>query len=204
MKKMTKIICKSLFILLTVFIIQANGKIVSVGNSEAKLTIKVFSSLTCPACANFHSKIFYNLKKDFIDKNLVRFEHHPFPLDLAALNAEIILRCNVDKEKSFELLSKIYEKQGVWAKGSDINKINNSLKKIGSEVNLQNEDMTNCLKSDKFQDDILNQRIEAQKKYKIESTPTIFINEKKYVGKIEYSKLKKEVEKNLKKNGLFK
>ena len=64
--------------------------------------------------------------------------------------------------------------------------------------------MTNCLKSDKFQDDILNQRIEAQKKYKIESTPTIFINEKKYVGKIEYSKLKKEVEKNLKKNGLFK
>ena len=64
--------------------------------------------------------------------------------------------------------------------------------------------MTNCLKNDKFQDDILNQRIEAQKKYKIESTPTIFINEKKYFGKIEYSKLKKEVEKNLKRNGLFK
>ena len=103
----------------------------------------------------------------------------------------------------FHYTSKIYEKQGVWAKGSDINKINNSLKKIGSEVNLQNEDMTNCLKSDKFQDDILNQRIEAQKKYKIESTPTIFINEKKYFGKIEYSKLKKEVEKNLKRNGLF-
>ena len=204
MKKLNKIIFKSLFILLTIFIIQANSKIVSIGNSEAKLTIKVFSSLTCPACANFHSKIYYNLKKDFIDNNLLNFEHHPFPLDLAALNAEIILRCNVDKEKSFELLGKIYEKQQIWAQGSDINKINNSLKKIGSEVNLQNEDMTNCLKNDKFQDDILNQRIEAQKKYKIESTPTIFINEKKYFGKIEYSKLKKEVEKNLKRNGLFK
>ena len=58
MKKMTKIICKSLFIFLTIFTIQAKGKIVSVGNSEASLTIKVFSSLTCPACANFHSKIF--------------------------------------------------------------------------------------------------------------------------------------------------
>ena len=64
--------------------------------------------------------------------------------------------------------------------------------------------MDECLKNDHVQDDILNQRIEAQKKYKIESTPTIFINEKKYVGKIEYSKLKKEVEKNLKRNGLFK
>ena len=194
---MTKIICKSLFILLTVFTIQAKGKIVSVGNFEAKLTIKVFSSLTCPACANFHSKIFYNLKKDFIDKNLVRFEHHPFPLDLAALNAEIILRCGVDKEKRFELLSKIYEKQGSWAVGSDINKINDSLKKIGSEFNLKNEDMTKCLKNDKFQDEILNQRIEAQKKYKIESTPTIFINEKKYKGKIDYKSFKKIIEKNL-------
>ena len=194
---MTKIICKSLFILLTIFTIQAKGKIVSVGNSEASLTIKVFSSLTCPACANFHSKIFYNLKKDFIDKNLVRFEHHPFPLDLAALNAEIILRCGVDKEKRFELLSKIYEKQGSWAVGSDINKINDSLKKIGSEFNLKNEDMTKCLKNDKFQDEILNQRIEAQKKYKIESTPTIFINEKKYKGKVDYKSFKKIIEKNL-------
>ncbi len=197
MKKLNKIILKSLFLLLTIFIIQVNGKILSIGNSDAKLTIKVFSSLTCPACANFHSKIYYNLKEDFIDNNLVNFEHHPFPLDLAALNAEIILRCGVDKEKKFELLSKIYEKQGSWAVGSDINKINDSLKKIGLEINLKNEDMTKCLKNDKFQDEILNQRIEAQKKYKIESTPTIFINEKKYTGKIDYKSFKKFIEKNL-------
>ena len=197
MKKLNKIILKSLFLLLTIFIIQVNGKILSIGNSDAKLTIKVFSSLTCPACANFHSKLYYNLKEDFIDNNLVNFEHHPFPLDLAALNAEIILRCGVDKEKKFELLNKIYEKQGSWAVGSDINKINDSLKKIGLEINLKNEDMTKCLKNDKFQDEILNQRIEAQKKYKIESTPTIFINEKKYTGKIDYKSFKKFIEKNL-------
>ena len=57
--------------------------------------------------------------------------------------------------------------------------------------------MTNCLKSDKFQDDILNQRIEAQKKYKIESTPTIYVNEKKYSGKVNYKKFKEIIEKNL-------
>ena len=79
------------------------------------------------------------MKKDFIDKGLVRFEHHPFPLDLAALNAEIILRCHVDKEKKFELLGKIYEKQKIWAVGSDINKINDSIKKIGLEFNLNVE-----------------------------------------------------------------
>ena len=133
----------------------------------------------------------------FIDGGLVRFEHHPFPLDLAALNAEIILRCDVDNIKKFELLSKIYEKQRVWAVGSDINKINDSIKKIGSELNLENNKMNDCLGNDKKQDEILNQRIEAQKKYKIESTPTILINEKKYSGEIEYFEFKKAIEKNL-------
>ena len=196
MKKVNRILIKSLLCWL-IFFVQAEGKIISIGNIEAKVKIKVFSSLTCPACANFHSKIFKQLKLDFIDKNLVKFEHHPFPLDLAALNAEIILRCHVDKTKRVELLDKMYQKQRVWAVGSDINKINNEIKKIGLEINLNNKKMNNCLENDKFQDEILNQRIEAQKKYKIESTPTIFINEKKYNGKIDYKAFKKTLEKYL-------
>jgi len=141
--------------------------------------------------------VFDELKKDFIDKGLVRFEHHAFPLDLAALNAEIIVRCHVDNDKKFELLKKIYKKQKIWAVGSDIDKINESIKKIGSEINLSIDKMDKCLKNDKKQDEILNQRIEAQKKYKIESTPTIFINEKKYTGKIDYNQFKKALEKKL-------
>ena len=36
-----------------------------------------------------------------------------------------------------------------------------------------------------------------KKKYKIDSTPTIIINEKKYTGKIDYKQFKKSIEKNL-------
>ena len=57
--------------------------------------------------------------------------------------------------------------------------------------------MDKCLQDDKVQDDILNQRIEAQKKYQVESTPTIIINEKKYTGNINYKQFKKEIEKKL-------
>ena len=85
----------------------------------------------------------------------------------------------------------------MWAIGSDINKINNSIKKIGYEINLENDEMNNCLKNERSQDEILNLRIEAQKKYKIESTPTIFINEKRYSGKIDYKQFKKAIERNL-------
>ena len=197
MKEIVKIFYKVLFLFLVIFSSNVHGKILSSGDSNAKVTVKVFSSLTCPACANFHSEIYYDLKKDFIDAGLVKFEHHPFPLDLAALNAEIILRCNNKEEKKFELLGIIYKKQNLWAVGSDINKINESIKKIGSEFNMKNEKMNNCLKNDKSQDEILNQRIEAQKKYKIQSTPTVFINEKKYSGKVNYKQFKKAIEKNL-------
>jgi len=182
---------------LITFTLEAKTKILSLGSSDAKITVKVFSSLTCPHCANFHITVFNKLKKDYIDQGLVKFEHHAFPLDLAALNAEVIVRCTSSDEKKFELLDEMYSQQKVWAVGSDINKINDSIKKIGSDLNLSEDNMNSCLKSSDAQDNILNQRIEAQKKYKIKSTPTIMVNEKEYSGKIDYEKFKKIIEKNL-------
>ena len=98
MKEMNKFFKIYLFIFFA-FFAQAESKILSMGSSEAKVTVKVFSSLTCPHCANFHNEVFNNLKKDYIDKGLVKFEHHAFPLDLAALNAEVIVRCQKNNNK---------------------------------------------------------------------------------------------------------
>ena len=198
MKEINKFFYKVLFffILLT-FSVNAENKILNIGNSDSKITIKVFSSLTCPHCASFHKNIFENLKKDFIDKGLVKFEHHSFPLDLAALNAEIIVRCHNDNSKKFQLLGEIYKKQSQWAVGSDINVINESIKKIGLDSGLSNNKMDGCLNNEIAQDEILNERIAAQKQYKIQSTPTIYINKKQYKGKHEYKPFKKAIEKVL-------
>jgi len=194
MKEINKFL-RIIFYISFILVAQAESKILSIGNSNAKVTVKVFSSLTCPHCANFHTAIFDSLKNDYIDKGLVRFEHHPFPLDLAALNAEIILGCK--NKTNFKLLSEIYIKQKTWAIGSDINIINDLIKKIGLSFDLSNEEMDTCLKDEKIQDKILEQRIEAQKKYKIDSTPTILVNGKKYTNKIEYKFFKKAIDKHL-------
>ena len=190
-------IFKTVFILIFIFSAQAESKILSIGSPDAKVTVKVFSSLTCPHCATFHTSIFNKLKKEYIDEGLVRFEHHAFPLDLAALNAEVVVRCQTNNETKFKLLEEIYNKQTFWAVGSDINKINDLIKKVGLDFDLTEEKMNACLENSNVQDEILNERIEAQKKYKIESTPTIFVNEKKYSGKVDYKKFKKIIEKNL-------
>ncbi len=196
MKEINKYL-KFFLIFSFMFSAEAKSKILSIGDSEAKVTVKVFSSLTCPHCANFHNSIFNRLKKDYIDKGLVKFEHHAFPLDLAALNAELVVRCATNIDRKFNLLEEIYKKQKTWAVGSDINKINNLIKKVGIGFNLTEDEMNLCLKNSSVQDEILNERIEAQKKYKIESTPTVIINGKKYSGKIDYEKFKKVIEKNL-------
>ena len=165
------------------------------GEETAKVTIKIFSSLTCPYCADFHLKILKNLEKDFLEKKTIKIELHAFPLDLAALNAEKIVRCADNMGARFKLLDSIYEKQGQWAIGSDIDKINESLIAIGMKFNLSEDKLKSCLTDNMLQDEILNERINAQKKYKIESTPTIYINEKKYKGKFDFVSIKKYIEK---------
>lgn len=194
------------FSLIYFFFTSIHSETLKIGNKDAKITVKVFSSLTCPHCATFHGVVFEKLKSDYIDKGLVKFEHHPFPLDLAALNAEIILGCKdrgntrlspKNTERIFDLLSEIYSKQTTWAVGSDINKINKLIKKIGLSFDLTDEEMNVCLENEKLQDKILEVRIDAQKTYKIESTPTILVNEKKYSGKVDYKSFKKIIEKNL-------
>jgi protein-disulfide isomerase len=198
-KIMFKFIFKILFLFyfLTSSSLSNENNILNIGNENAKITIKVFSSLTCPHCASFHNKIYSSLKKEYIDTGKVRFEHHGFPLDLAALNAEKILRAVKDNEKSFLLLSEIYKKQDQWAVGSDIKKINQSIKKIALKFGLNEKIIDDSIKNEKIQDQILNERINAQKKYKISSTPTIYINKKKYEGRHNFKTFKKEIEKIL-------
>ena len=197
MNKISKLTYKVILFILIAFPVTVNSKILNIGNFEAKITVKVFSSLTCPHCADFHKKIFDKLKEDYIDKDLVKFEHHGFPLDLAAFNAEKVLRCVENKEKRLDLLSKLYEKQDSWASGSDINNINTKLIKIANDYNLNDDKSSNCLNSEKLEDEILEERINGNKKYSIKSTPTVFINEKKYEGEHNYNDFKKAIKKFL-------
>jgi len=182
------------FLILQSTLVFAN---ISIGKQNAKVKVKVFSSLTCPHCASFHIKIFNKLKEEYIDNNKVYYEHLSFPLDLAALNAEKIIKCTTNKDIAFKLLDSIYRNQNKWAVGEDINKINNSLINLSVKFDLKKEELNECLKDENLQDQILRQRIEAQRNYKISSTPTILINDKEYDGKHDFKSFKKQIDKNL-------
>ena len=194
MKKIARYLYLIFFLIIQSTFVFAN---ISIGEKNAKVNVKVFSSLTCPHCASFHIKIFNKLKEEYIDNNKVYYEHFSFPLDLAALNAEKIIKCTSNKDIAFKLLDSIYRNQNKWAVGEDINKINNSLINLSVKFDLKKEELIKCLKDENLQDQILSQRIEAQRNYKISSTPTILINDKEYDGKHDFKSFKKQIDKNL-------
>jgi len=200
MKKI-KHICFSSIILLFLFISNSlsveNKILTSIGNKNTKITVKVFSSLSCPHCAHFHLEIFKKLKKEFIDTQIVRFEHHSFPLDLQALNAEKVLNCFENNNEKFNFLNELYLRQESWYRGEDINSINKKIVKIAKSYDLKSDKINSCLIDESLEDKILSERINGSKNYSIKSTPTIFINEKRYEGEYKYDDFRKEIKKLL-------
>ena len=162
------------------------------GNVDAKVKIIVYESLTCGHCADFHKEVYPKLKKDFIDNGLVKIEFRSFPLDLAALNASKLAHCKNDGKT--DLLHFLYENQKKWIRGKTIEDINKHLKNLI----LKNEnglDIESCLTDKNIEDHVLNDRISAVKKFNIEATPTLIINDKKFDNPHNYKKLKKTIEK---------
>ena len=164
------------------------------GTDNAPVKIKIFSSLTCPHCANFHIKIVSKIKKKYVESGKVQLIFIDFPLDQAAFNASKLLYC-LDKKKQIAFLDNIYEKQSEWTKGSNLDEINNNLKEMTKKLGIDSNQFDKCITNEEIGDKILNGRIAGNKKYSIDSTPTIIINEKKFNGPTSFENINKKIEK---------
>ena len=187
---------KKLFVLLLFFISISSSyaeikRIIS-GNENAKITIIVYESLTCGHCADFHAEVYPLLKKEYLDTGIVKIEFRHFPLDVAAFNASKIAQCNEDQ--SLEILESLYSNQQAWIKGNTVEQINESLKKFIAKEGFK-LDFEKCLNDKEVEDFILNDRIEGTKKFKVNATPTVIINNKKFEKSLNYKNLKKSLEK---------
>ena len=162
------------------------------GKEDAKITIIAYESLTCSHCANFHKDVYPQIKKDFIDTGLAKIEFRHFPLDIAAFNAAKVAQCKNDQ--GLEILESLYLNQQEWVKGSKIEDINNNLKKYLENAGFK-IDFEKCINNKQIEDFVLNDRIEGTKNFKVNATPTIIINNKKFEKSLNYKNLKKSLEK---------
>ena len=188
---------KKIFLILVLFfgsinISNAEVNRIIAGNKDAKITIIAYESLTCSHCADFHKDIYPQLKKDYIDTGLAKIEFRHFPLDIAAFNASKISQCK--SNESLKILNSLYSNQQEWVRGNTLEEINENLKNFiknqGFEINFEK-----CINNKKIEDFVLNDRIEGVKKFKVNATPTIIINDEKFEKTLNYKNLKKSLEK---------
>tara|TARA_Y100000741_G_C18054482_1_gene477807 strand:+ start:105 stop:686 length:582 start_codon:yes stop_codon:yes gene_type:complete len=191
---MKKLILILLFSTLNFSILNSENKINQLyeGNKDAKIQLIVFESLTCSHCADFHKNVYPELKKNFIDTGLIKIEFRNFPLDIASLNASKIAHCNNDGKT--EILHYLFENQNKWAKGKNIEEFNLNLKNIIYSGKFE-LDFQKCIDNKIIEDHILEDRIDAMKKFKINATPTLIINNKKFDKPLNFKNLKKTIEK---------
>ena len=167
-------------------------KRIFVGNKDAKIIIIAFESLTCSHCANFHKDVYPELKKNYLDTGLAKIEFRHFPLDIAAFNASKVAQCNNDGDS--KILNTLFANQQKWVKGSSAAEANENLKKFLTSEGF-NIDFEACINDKKIEDFVLNDRIDGVKKFKVNATPTIIINDKKFEKTLNFKNLKKAIEK---------
>ena len=188
---------KKIYLLIFFFLgisinVNAETKRIISGKEDAKIIIIAYESLTCSHCADFHIDIYPQLKKEYLDTGLAKIEFRHFPLDIAALNAAKIAQCKSDQ--SLEILENLYSNQQKWVKGNTIEDINKNLKEYLNITGFK-IDFEKCINNKKIEDFVLNDRIEGTKNFKVNATPTIIINNKKFDKSLNYKNLKKALEK---------
>lgn len=152
------------------------------GKADAPVTVIEYASMTCPHCANFHKTTYQALKTKYIDTGKVRFIFREFPLDEVAVAASMLARCagKDDSGKALALIDVLFASQDRWA-GPRINPVP-VLQQISRQAGITEKQFDECLKDQTLYNNIMAMRERGSKEYKVESTPTLFVNGKMQKG----------------------
>ena len=159
------------------------------GKADAPVTIVEYASMTCPHCASFHKTTYPALKTKYIDTGKVRFIFREFPLDELATAASMLARC-AGGEKSMALIDVLFASQDKWAVRQPLP----VLQQIARQAGFTQESFEKCLADEKLYKDLMAMRERGSKEYKVESTPTLFVNGKVQKGGATMEQLEKLID----------
>lgn len=166
------------------------------GDDKAPVTVIEYASMTCPHCAHFQEVTFPELKKRYIDTGKVRYIFREFPLDSLAAAAFMLARCSGqdDKTKYFAMIDTMFRQQRQWA----VEKPIPPLLAIAKQAGFTEKSFDACLSNQKVLDGIESIRQRAVNQFKVESTPTFFINGTKFPGALSIEDMAKAIDPYLK------
>ena len=148
------------------------------GKSDAPITIVEYASLSCPHCAHFATEVLPKLKEKWIDTGKARLVLRDFPLDEPALRAGMVARC-APPERYYPLVDTLFEMQDKWVVARDSRA---ALERIVRLAGIGKKELDACLANKAIEDQVAQSRLTAAQLLGVASTPTFFVNGKKYEG----------------------
>ena len=103
----------------------------------------------------------------------MRFIFREFPLDELAVAASMLARC-AGGEKAMAMIDVLFASQDKWAVRQPVP----VLLQIAKQAGFTEKSFDKCLKDQKLYNNIMAMRERGTKEYKVESTPTLFVNGK--------------------------
>lgn len=143
-----------------------------IGRADAPVAVIEYHSLTCGNCANFHTTIFPRIRTTFIEPGLVRFVMRDFPLDRVALEAAAMVHCG-GPERYEALISMLYTNKESWAHSPDARAW---LRRAGTLAGMPGERIDACMTDRGFTDPILLMRLQGERDFRVDATPSFVIN----------------------------
>jgi protein-disulfide isomerase len=163
------------------------------GKEDAPVTVIEYASMTCGHCATFHTNTYPEFKKRYVDTGKARYILREFPLDPLAAGAFMLARC-AGKDKYFPMVETLFQQQRTWV----VQKPIEPLFALAKQAGFTQESFDACLQDQKMLDAIEWVRARGADKFKVDSTPTFFINGKIYKGALSIEDLSKAIDSQIK------
>jgi protein-disulfide isomerase len=170
--------------------LEAKGPLddIVMGSPTAPVTIIEYASMTCPHCAHFAVETFPKLKEKYIDTGKVKYIMREYPLDNLALAAFMLARC-AGPDKYYPMIETLFAEQRKWAVREPLP----PLLGIAKQAGFTQQTFDACINDKDLGGKIQQIRNRGQQKFKVEATPTFYINGEKYSGAMAIEDLDKAI-----------
>ena len=161
-----------------------------VGSETAPVTVIEYASPTCPHCAAFHNNVYPAFKTEYIDTGKVRFILRPFVRNV--LDAVVFMLAEAAGEEMYhEILATYFRTQDQWGVSD---KPRDALLAIAKQLGFTDQSFESALTNQALFDAMEQMREQALNEFKLEGTPTFYVNGRQLTGDKSLEQLSAEID----------
>ena len=162
----------------------------ALGPADAKVTVIEYASPTCPHCAQFSNEVYPAFKAEYIDTGKVKFIIRPYIRNLQDAVVFLLAEAGGD-EKYHEIIETYFKTQATWGLAD---KPRAALLEQAKQLGFTEETFDAALDNSEKFEAMKKMQVQAAEEFKLEGTPTFYINGKQLTGEKTIEELRAEID----------